>query len=282
MNHVVWVIFDSARHDAYLAARTPVLDRFSAPQRRFSYASWTAPSHYTFLMGVTPHTSLPNVFASVQYREDLARWRERLGLADGESLEFERFLPGLSLPAALKSLGYRCEAFVSLPVLNPKTLLSAHFDHYELMPAHNDFGEIVSRLRFDDTPRFYFLNVGETHYPYLVPGETTADLPRISGLHGAYRELDEFLRDPATFADLQEVGRVFTPERLRGLWEKQVACIEYLDGIFGRLLERSPANTWFIVTSDHGELFGEDGYFGHGPILHEKVFEVFLLEGLHP
>ena len=27
------------------------------------------------------------------------------------------------------------------------------------------------------------------------------------------------------------------------------------------------------------ELFGEAGYFGHGPIMHEKVFEVPFVEG---
>jgi hypothetical protein len=26
-------------------------------------------------------------------------------------------------------------------------------------------------------------------------------------------------------------------------------------------------------------LFGEEGYFGHGPILHEKVLEVPFVEG---
>jgi len=27
------------------------------------------------------------------------------------------------------------------------------------------------------------------------------------------------------------------------------------------------------------ELFGESGFFGHGPIMHKKVFEVPFLEG---
>jgi hypothetical protein len=36
------------------------------------------------------------------------------------------------------------------------------------------------------------------------------------------------------------------------------------------------------VTADHGELFGEDGYFGHGPIQHPKVLEVPFVEGLAP
>jgi len=40
-----------------------------------------------------------------------------------------------------------------------------------------------------------------------------------------------------------------------------------------------PKNTHIVVTADHGELFGELGYFGHGPIMHDKVFEVPYLEG---
>jgi membrane-anchored protein YejM (alkaline phosphatase superfamily) len=37
-----------------------------------------------------------------------------------------------------------------------------------------------------------------------------------------------------------------------------------------------------IVTADHGELFGEDRYFGHGPVMHEKVLEVPFVEGMRP
>ena len=52
-----------------------------------------------------------------------------------------------------------------------------------------------------------------------------------------------------------------------------------VDGVFERLFDILPANTYVTVTSDHGELFGEQGYFGHGPIQHDKVFEVPLVEG---
>jgi len=58
--------------------------------------------------------------------------------------------------------------------------------------------------------------------------------------------------------------------------------LRYLDGVVERLFNLVPANTWIVVTSDHGELFGEDGYFGHGPIAHEKVLEVPFVEGLVP
>jgi arylsulfatase A-like enzyme len=45
------------------------------------------------------------------------------------------------------------------------------------------------------------------------------------------------------------------------------------------LFDLVPDNTYITITADHGELFGEDGYFGHGPILHEKVLEVPFVEG---
>ena len=48
------------------------------------------------------------------------------------------------------------------------------------------------------------------------------------------------------------------------------------------MFAKCPANTYFIVTADHGELFGEDNYFGHGPVMHRKVFEVPFVEGLRP
>ena len=143
------------------------------------------------------------------------------------------------------------------------------------MPTHNDMAAIVDQLHFDaQRPSFWLLNVGETHYPYARPGQDSSDLPHISGVHGVFKHLDEIRAgggEPAEF---------FTEQRLKSLHERQVAALEYLDGVFARLLERLPANTWLIVTSDHGELFGEDGYFGHGPIAHEKVLEVPFLEGL--
>ena len=57
--------------------------------------------------------------------------------------------------------------------------------------------------------------------------------------------------------------------------EERKAC----DSVFENLLNKCPENTYFIITADHGELFGEDGYFGHGPIMHDKVFEVPFIEG---
>ncbi len=279
-NHIVFIVFDSCRYDAYMAASTPNLDRIGKPQFRYSYASWTSPSHYTFLMGMVPHQSPKGVFASNVYREEFALWSERLNLPD---VEFAGFVPQLSLAHFLKQQGYWCEGWVSLPVLNPMTSLSAHFDKYELAPSHNDLGQILDKLTFrEEQPCFFFVNTGETHYPYLLPGEKAEDLPHISGVHGVFKSLDEFLKNPSDFVKDRRQEEFFTPEQFRAFYQKQIACVEHLDRVVGRFLERCPENTHFMIMSDHGELFGEEGYFGHGPIFHEKVFEVFYLEGRRP
>src|ERR1039458_10267631 len=56
-------------------------------------------------------------------------------------------------------------------------------------------------------------------------------------------------------------------------------AVGYLDKVVEELFDVVPRNTYITITSDHGELFGEDGYFGHGPIYHEKVWEVPFVEG---
>jgi hypothetical protein len=48
-------------------------------EKRYSYASWTAPSHYNLLTGLLPHTTPPNVYASEYYKEDFYNYNTRLG-----------------------------------------------------------------------------------------------------------------------------------------------------------------------------------------------------------
>ena len=97
-------------------------------ERRWSYASWTSPSHFNLLMGLLPHASPKHVFASEFYTKDFFKYNERLGVHD---IEFKSLVPKLNLPSFLKdSLGYTTNAMVSLPVLNPQTILNHGFDTY--------------------------------------------------------------------------------------------------------------------------------------------------------
>jgi hypothetical protein len=271
IRNLVVITLDSCRYDSWLAARPATLARLGEVERRWSYASWTAPSHYNLLSGLMPHTSPPGVFASEYYKEDYLRYRERLGIED---VSFKEFLPSIWLPTFLQEHGYRTHGFVSLPVLNSLTGINRGFETFELMPSHNDMAAMLDRMSFDDPrPALYLMNVGETHYPYALPHEDPAEWPRVSGVHGVLKGLD----------DLTPGREFFDQGQLDELRQRQVRAVEYLDGeVFPRLFELLPANTWVVVTADHGELFGEDGFFGHGPIQHPKVLEVPFVEGLVP
>lgn len=276
--NLIVVILDSLRYDSWLAARPESLAALGPVERRWSYASWTAPSHYNLLMGLLPHTSPPEVYASEYYKQDFLRYSERLGI---EGIEFKSMLPALFLPTYLKhSLGYSTHAMVSMPVLNPRTAINRDFDSFELMPSHNDMAAMLPKLAFsDERPSFHLLNVGETHYPYALPSEDPSEWPRISGVHGVFKRLDEREQDQPHPTEPQEF---FDQAKMRELQDRQVRAVEYLDGVFARLFDALPDDTWVIVTSDHGELFGEERYFGHGPVMHEKVYEVPFVEGRVP
>jgi hypothetical protein len=276
--NLVFVVLDSLRYDSWVAAQPSVLASLGEVERRWSYATWTAPSHYNLLMGLLPHTSPPEVYASEYYKQDFVRYAERLGLPD---MEFKRMLPSIYLPTYLsRTLGYVTNAMVSMPVLNEHTIINRDFDSYRLMPTHNDMGAMIDQITFPEDQRsFYLLNVGETHYPYALPDEDPSTWPRISGVHGVFKRLDPSEQDQPHPSEPREF---FDQQALKQLQDRQVHAVEYLDTVFARLFDLLPSDTWVIVTSDHGELFGEDRYFGHGPIMHEKVLEVPFVEGIVP
>jgi len=259
-----------------MAARPRILKKLGKVEKRWSYASWTSPSHYNLLIGLMPHKSPKHVYASEYYKKEFLQFNERLGL---KNIEFKSLVPRMFLPSFLKdTLGYRTNAMVSLPVLNPRTVLNSGWDSYKLMDKHNDMRAMLQEMKFSkDQPSFYLLNVGETHYPYALPDEPPDQWPRISGVHGVFKHLD----DEVVGGKLKrgKTEKFFDTGKLEMLRKRQIATVQYLDKVFEELFDIVPKNTYITVTADHGELFGEEGYFGHGPINHEKVWEVPFIEG---
>ena len=276
-NNYVVVILDSCRYDTLMRAAPETLGHLGQVERRWSYASWTAPSHYNLLMGLLPHSSPAQVYASEYYKRDFLKYNERLGTRE---IAFKSLIPALFLPSFFlkHTLGYQTHALVSLPVLNPATPINRDFDSFTLMPKHNDMAAMLERMRFSaERPSFYLLNVGETHYPYALPDEPEDSWPRIHGVHGVFKHLDE-MQVGGKLRDADDAP-FFDQDKLDQLRQRQVEAVRYLDGVFTQLFDTVPANTYITVTADHGELFGESGYFGHGPIQHDKVYEVPFVEG---
>lgn len=132
-------------------------------------------------------------------------------------------------------------------------------------------------LAWADQPRgrpwFAFLNYYEAHGPYLPPEPFET---RYSGPPGPAMQ-----RYWQNFQ--QAYGRPILPvEDLAVLMDAYDGAINYLDEEVDRVLRTlesrgALANTIVVITSDHGELFGEHGIVAHGNNLYLPVLHVPLL-----
>ena len=268
----VLLILDSCRFDTFVAAAPKTMSRIGTIERRFSYASWTSPSHFNLLMGLLPHKNPRHVFASTYYKQELAGLAHRLGIPE---MGFVDMVPRLWLPHFLReTLGYQTQAVVSMPVLNGHTPLNVDFDSWSLAPSHNDLRAMIPMIEWSRTrPNFVLLNTGETHYPYATPDEPENEWPVIHGVHGVFKRA-------GGGSMLTEAEAGFDMDKLEALKARQLHTVSWVDDAVADLIDSLPPNTWLTITADHGELFGESGFFGHGPIHHPKVIEVPMVEGL--
>ena len=134
---------------------------------------------------------------------------------------------------------------------------SAHWDQ-------RGVSRLVVRQRRPDRPFFAFLNYFDAHAPYVPP-------PGYVGRFGIRP------RPPRDYEFLLgHMGAANNPSINR---DAQMAndsyddCIAFLDDELGRLLNELRGqglldNTVVIITSDHGEAFGDHGHFGHGSSLY--------------
>lgn len=253
------VVLDSLRWDTFNTARTPVIDGVATyVEQRWSYASWTLPSHACLFTGLLPFTPRPELPSAVTYRRDYQFWSKAFAAEKtAAELDIDAGLAGLAV-----AHGWAAHARVAMPVLRPQGRLSHGFADYQLSPRRIGLAAQVASVELDrQCPNLLFINAGETHYPYL-----RTDLPYLPGAHGA-------ARGRTAHPDWRYVDG----ETLRAA---QVRATEVADARLGEALQQLPKPTLVVVMSDHGEMFGEDGMFGHGPLHHRLLFEVPLAIGI--
>ena len=136
-------------------------------------------------------------------------------------------------------------------------------------------------------PYFLFLNFMDVHGPYYPP----TDAGRV---FSADRPLPpRKWCVPTTGSDAARALKSAKPEdrprleselaaKTRLLSDLYDDCLLALDAELGRFLDEMRAsgrlaNTWVVLTADHGEYFGEHGLFGHGGRLHNEVTHVPLM-----
>ncbi len=310
--NVVTVVLDCARAKNFAAsgggtiARTPALDALAARGTSFSHAlapaNWTVPSHFSIFTGRPPNVHGVRTFQKVPgvpettatYLKgrgyETAMFTENLHLAGGYGLEegfellrsrrinvsreertvinrltrYARFLYSARMRHLLARLP---------PLVAP---LSTFFHSQEIAykndvcgPFTVDWFDEWLQSRAGDRPFYAFLNFVDTHDPY------TPSLPsgRLGFLDRAY------LNTPGYY--VLSVPGFQDHLRWEGLVNAYVRTIEEADRKVGQLVRSLEARgerdrTWIIVTSDHGQQFGELGNFNHGCGATDSVLRVPL------
>ncbi|OSO92991.1 arylsulfatase [Halorubrum ezzemoulense DSM 17463] len=125
----------------------------------------------------------------------------------------------------------------------------------------------------DDQPFFLWNHYMDTHGPYEPPGEY-GRLYADEGLSGRdaqslyQRAIDH--PDSISGEERQLLVDLYDGE----IRYNDMRIGEFLDGLQDRgLLE----NTLLIVTADHGDAFGENGYYEHPRYLHDEITHVPLI-----
>jgi arylsulfatase len=282
---LVLITLDTTRVDhlscyGYERETTPHLDRLAEESVRFtrmwSTSSWTLPAHASLFTGRYPasHSARFDARGSVTLGHVLPDLVAG-GLRAGRLSESATTLAELRLER-----GYRTGAFVGGPWLHRSFGLMQGFEEVDdaVSSLGGRPGEVVTdrairwlaEIAVDDA-YFLFVNYFDAHAPYAPPAGFD-DLPRAR---------DTF--DPEPLFDKILAGkRELTPAEREILIDRYDGEIRYMDHQLGRLLEAIFARpdgerALVIVTGDHGESFGEEGYYLHGNTLSEGEIRQPLL-----
>jgi membrane-anchored protein YejM (alkaline phosphatase superfamily) len=273
--NVVLVTFDSCRFDSMKRANTTSLDRFGEIYSAWSPATYTLPAHISFFAGIFPMVN-ENIPYLNRFTKQLISMRKA-----GQALDSAKSRRTISLPASDHDMiyGLRKSGFYTVGTASAtwfaKKVLTQNFQDFKFkqaMSATEQCNFVLKKLSSKSAkkPFFAFMNFIETHTPYMH--------------YGSDREQYSMqARDFMSFPPREDIYLKESKGHL--LHQAQILAVEHLDKIMGEFLLQLPKNTFVIVTADHGEAFGEDGFWGHG-IYHPTVMNVpmmcFMLNGEKP
>lgn len=281
--NIVLISLDTLRADHVGAwgnprAPLPSIDALARGGVRFARAeaasSWTLPSHYSMLSGLTPaaHGVLPDLEIVRGYI-----YPDRRLAIKGSGRE-------VMLAEALAEKGYRTAAVTEDGWVAPKFGFDQGFRVFRAALEGSLPGTVAGTLSELETagtrgPWFLFVHTYATHQPYHAPHALRtkwADPAHVGFALPAGRvPIDDYYRfRTALFPPSPSDVRAF-----RDLYDGQAA---WADSLVASVVDWLKAKglleqTVIVVTSDHGEELFERGQFDHGDTLFEEVTHVPLV-----
>ncbi len=259
---IVLAVLDTTRADAVstygkVAGSTPTVDALAQGgllyEQAYSNSNWTLPSHASLFTGLLPSQN---------------------GIEGG----YDVLGSVPTLAELLSRAGYETIGVNENPWLGPDSDVIRGFDRF--LAAGDDMRGVVGKwldTRQQGRPFFLFLNIMDAHSPYSVR-QTNPFLPPGVGRERAQSVSAAFSRELARFLctlgpDDEEMAV------LRGLYLGDVRAGDAKLGSVLADLEplRQAAPLIAIVTSDHGEYFGEHSLVEHQVGVGDAVLHVPLL-----
>jgi len=276
---VVWDTVRAASLSLYghTSPTTPNLEALAAESvvfdHAFSTSPWTLPGHATLFTGYYPHEMSGSWFERLDGRQlTLAEVFRRAGHATGGFVanhHYTSYDSGLA-----RGFDTYRDYVVSLEQIMASSALTQTPSGWDLLRARS-LGQALGALRMSNWTVEQKRGSDRKH-----SDEVNAEfLTWLDGLDG--RPFFAFLN----FFDAHE-GYWSPPEfrdRFAETWEGAYeAAIAYQDDRLGLLLEELDRrgvldNTLVVITSDHGEMFGEHGLNGHAKALYIPTLHVPLI-----
>lgn len=274
------VLFDAARADFFGVygqkdPATPTIDRIAGTAVVFK-------RHYS--NSFNTRTSLSQIFTSRYEAFPLLDYFQG-GKQYPWWMRDEILPPDTALlPKVLSASGYHTVMVSAHPFTTTETVFARSFDatvrvqpetNEAFAPAERVFRQAQQVLREHERrsrkPLFVYVHVLDTHLPYQVTGSETLF---IRGRAANWSAEERRKRRPVSLPNRQDLD----PDAIDLLRAEAKLRYRYLDEQFGRfvrsleILTRRPF-AW-LITSDHGDALGEDGYVGHD-------YGTFAMEVLH-